>query len=112
MSVIDYQNIHHLYVINMDDEEFKKYVNLKSLFVENNSITNEGIKSLVNLKKLKLINCNGITNEGIKNLTNLKKLKLINCNNIDVNNLRLYYFRNVNNRKELKTKYTTQIRNL
>jgi Leucine-rich repeat (LRR) protein len=66
----------------LSDENLKELVNLKSLYLDYQLITNEGIKNLNNLRSLKINENNIIIDESsIKILTNLTSLK-INYNQI------------------------------
>lgn len=80
---------------NIDDNIIKiiteNFINLKSLILKNNNlITNDGIKSLSNLNKLKTLNL--INNKKIKDIECIiNKLKIIYLNSSNINN---YYINN------------------
>lgn len=63
-------------LLNITDDNLKKLDHLESIYLEYNTITDEGIKNLTNLKQLTLCDAIGITDEGIKYLTNLTALSL------------------------------------
>ena len=70
-----------LYILNSNFNKLPELFNLEELKIEGNNI-NFLSNTLINLKKLTLIDCNNIK-ELPDNLLNIKSLYLYNCNNIN-----------------------------
>ena len=82
------RNLRELSLNNLNDKQLKELthycsklevLNLEGNMVNPLEITNEGLKSLTNLRQLRLDNCHKIDNEGLKGIVlNLQHLEIVN----------------------------------